>query len=245
MQQYLQANEDAHFPRDVRPFSDTFDLSGGGPNPTGGVSELAGSGHSYSAAREAVVFDYRLSASEQEYRGKLDAPPAATDQYTAEVVWTVDAGSYLFENAALLNGIGFLFGEQRALIRLEAKEDPGGDASKWVIEVAEDGTGANLGIIPSLVLSKGDQTTITAHNRGDGAVDLFVNGSFIARYAAGQGNLEWLGNLGNNSIGLGFSSAALHSVSVTLLADVPSLHPLGMALVCAPLSLAALRSLRK
>ncbi len=216
---YLQANEDARQP-DVAPvpaaFSDTFDLSGGGSNPIGGQSVLLGNGHFYDDAREGVYFSYLLQHSEQEYHAEPDEPPAATDEYTAEVVWTVDAGSTIrHENATLLNGTGFEGGEQRALIRIEAKSDPNHNSNRYVLEVSADGEENYIGVIPNLTLTKGNQITIRAHNLGDGTLDLYVNNTFIANYIAGAGQLDWLGNLGNNTPGMGFSSALLHSVSVT------------------------------
>ena len=152
-----------------------------------------------------------------------------------------------FENAALLSDHENTNNGRAIVPRLEAKppnfpEDTEADITgpHFVLDrILRDGNvqiaAVSAGIIDGVVLNKGEILTIAAHNLGDGTlldfeqencffdcydgtVDLYVNGVKIGNYPAGSGDLEWVGNFGNNSsgIGIGFTSALLHEVSVGL-----------------------------
>ncbi len=183
-----------------------------------------------------------------EYRAELTSPLKANQEYVVEVVWEVDDSSWVVEeNATMLSGRGESNGSQGNIPRLEAKFEnwafDSGGINEWGAATYDlqfnprDGditVAVPAGDMLGLSLNKGELITIAAHNLGDGTlverskfaggntydgtVDLYVNSVFVDTYAAGAGDLEVVGNLGNNSASIpnGFSGALLHSVSVGL-----------------------------
>ena len=190
-------------------FFEDFDGPGGTFNPTGGTSINAGATVQVSEAREGDYFNYTLSGSENgEYRGELTSPLPPTQEFVYEVVWTIDEDSYLYENAAVMRSYQITSPDGPTLLHVEAVEAAGDGGPTWDIEISESTT---LG----LALAKGVQHTIAAHNLGNGDVDLYVDGDPVGTFPSlGPGRTTtWLGNNGNLSVGIGFSSALLHSVS--------------------------------
>lgn len=206
-------------------FTETF--AGGVFTTTGGTSVMAGDNLYLSAPRDGIVFDYTINAAGNgEYRGELDVPLEPTDEFVVALEWLIDSGSWLTENAALMRAYD-LSGDMASLLQVEAKEAGGGGGPTFDLEVQD--AGGNQGYL-GLTLSKGASFTLTAHNRGDGngTVDLYVNDNLVGTYTNRGGTLEWLGNLGNISTGLGFHSALLSDVSVGTPVPPPEPPPAGV-----------------
>ena len=134
------------------------------------------------------------ATAEQEWRAEPDNILPATADYIAEVRWIV--GRISGENATLINGSQVSTGGAGALLRIEAKPATSGN-NKWQAEISDSGTGYIGHVGPEL--DYGASTKLVAHNHGDGLVSLWINDGFMGRYPALPGNLEWFGNLGNNS----------------------------------------------
>ena len=138
-------------------FFDTFDgpevgatnPPTGSFNPTGAGTEVIAPAFAHpeffiNLNREGIFFNVvgELPDTEQEFRVELDNPPGPDTEYVAEVSWIIDMNGIPDiingENATLLNGIGFANGEERALIRIEAK--PAFDTfGKLQAEISADG----------------------------------------------------------------------------------------------------------
>ena len=211
MLEYWQATVDAHHqPGTPDGMADVFRQAfpHGVSTAHGGVAVLDGDNVVPTAMRQGLYFDYtRNPVSNGEYRGELNIPLETTDEFTVELCWTVDIGGVLAENAMVLRAYDFT-ANVPSLLRVEAKEDTAG---YWAIEVED---AATRELIPGLSLAKGTPHTIKAHNLGDGTVDLYVEDALVGTYQNLGGTLEWVGNVGDVSTGLGFSRALLSSVFV-------------------------------
>ena len=142
--------------------------------------------------------------TEHEFRVEFADPDVqlVSDNYIVETSWIIAdnfAGNQ--ENLTIMNGYGGdkeRYGgvELGALVRIEAK------TSDWP---ADEGTGkwrAHIG--SDLVGPENDydtSTKIVAHNKGDGTIDVWINDAFAINTPAGGGDLVWVGNIGNNSVG--------------------------------------------
>ena len=197
-------------------FFDTFDgpevggtiPSTGSFNPTGAGTEVIAPAFSHPEffvhlGREGVFFNVvgDQPDTEQEFRVELDNGPAVDTEYAAELSWIIDTNGIPDvingENATLLSGIGFANGEERALIRIEAKPSDT-TYGKIQAEISADGNEGYIGLVGP-EFDPGVPTKIVAHNLGDGTLDLYINDGLIGNYVSGPGSLEWFGNLGNNS----------------------------------------------
>ena len=203
-------------------FFESFDGAGGTFNPTGGTSHNAGAAVVVSPEREGDYFNYTLSATENgEYHAALDTPMEVDQAFVVEMTWTIDEGAWLFENAILMRTYD-LSDDQEGLVHLEAIEagEFGGPNFDIEVEVWTPQGGSNNGTPLGLLLTKGTQYTLAAHNLGDGNVVVYLDGQTAAddawKFEALGGTVERIGNVGNVSVGLGLSSALLHDVSVGL-----------------------------
>lgn len=175
-------------------FFDTFD----GTGPSGGKGTTTsnfGNGHFFhEPAGQRLQFTVTEATAEQEWRAEPDNILPATANYIVEVRWIVDRING--ENATLINGSQISPGEAGALLRIEAKPATSGN-NKWQAEISDSGTGYIGHVGPEL--DYGASTKLVAHNHGDGLVSLWINDGFMGHYPALPGDLEWFGNLGNNS----------------------------------------------
>lgn len=138
-----------------------------------------------------------VGPTEHEFRVEFAEGDAqsASDNYIVETSWIIkDNFQSLQENLTIMSGYG---GEEKGvLVRIEAK------TSDWPADESTGKWRAHIGT--DLVGPENDydtSTKIVAHNKGDGTIDVWINDVFAISTTAGGGDLLWVGNLGNNSIG--------------------------------------------